>query len=371
MPTGSASIVRAVPIAVSSGLGPDEQHARRIENIDDVVRVLDSPMASFTELMDCVSITRATGDWELRHRAAERAFAGVVLGAPTAVNTLSIAAKAVIDNFFKSARSINDLAGRVAAAEGWLRDHRTKLDVGGATSFADEQAKLLAEVQVLLSDNEPAAKVRLCARLRRVDRPDLGIEAVRPTANKGPDNAAALTTLGAAYCDIGQYAKAERVLRSALKVEPRGTQTRVALSRVLQESKREVEALDVARTAFADEANIYTAHRLLGAAAAIGDSDTLEEAVTAVEHAAETEVTGQPDVYLLLLAAEALLDQGRLGELANLVRRISNCGMALTGVSAKRFVAVKRTLHALVSPGLFPDDGEPVRRVCRLSLSRS
>ena len=284
------------------------------------------------------------------------AATSVVIESPTAPNSLSIAAKIVIDNFFKSARSIDDLAGRVAAAEGWLKDHRSKLDAAGATSFADEQCQLLAEVQVLLSDDEPAARVRLCARLRKVDRSDLGIEAVRPIANKNSRNVAALTTLGAAYCDMGEFGKAERALRAALRVGPRGSQTRVALSRVLQESNRGVEALDVAKAAFVDETSIYTAHRLLAAAAAIGDSDAFDEAVAAVEHAAETGVAGQPDAYLLLLAAEALLDQGRASELADLVRRISGCGTALTGTTAKRFAAVKRALQALASPRLFPDN---------------
>jgi len=341
------------------GGGDNERSARRIETVSDVRAVLDSPAASFTELMDCVSVAKAASEWELRHRAAERAFADVVLETPSAQASLSTAAKVVIDNFFKSARSIDHLASRVTAADRWLQHHRTKLDACGASWFADEQAQLLAEIQVLLSDVEPAAQVRLCARLRKIDRPDLGIEAVRPIANKDRDNVAALTTLGAAYCDIGEYGNAERALRAALRVDPKGGQTRVALSRVLQETNRQVEALHLAKIAFADESNIYTAHRLLAAAAALGDSDAFDEAVTAVELAAETESAGQPDVYLLLLAAEALIDQGKAVELGDIVRRISESGTALAGDTAKRFAAAKRALQTLTAPRLFPDGPSP------------
>ncbi len=192
----------------------DELAPRRIETVQDVASVLESPAASFTELMECVSVAKAAGEWELRHRAAERAFSETKLEAPAAVTNLSSAAEIVIDNYFKVASSLDDLPRRVKAAEGWLHANRWRLVAVGASDFADEQTQLLAELQVLVSDTEPAARVRLCARLRKVDRSDLGIESVRPVANSERDNVPALTTLGAAYCDMGEFERAERVLRA-------------------------------------------------------------------------------------------------------------------------------------------------------------
>jgi tetratricopeptide (TPR) repeat protein len=328
---------------------------RRIETVQDVAAVLDSPAASFTELMECVSVAKAAGEWELRHRAAERAFSETRLEAPAAVTNLSSAAEVVIDNYFKVASSLDDLPRRVKAAEGWLHANRSRLDAVGASDFADEQTQLLAELQVLLSDTEPAARVRLCARLRKVDRSDLGIESVRPVANNERDNIPALTTLGAAYCDMGEFERAERVLRAALKVQPADGRARVALSRVLQESGRQYEAFDIAKVAFVAEANKYTAHRLLAAAAAVGDTEAFDQAVAEVERAADSEVEGPPDVYLLLLAAEALIVQGRVGEVTDIVARIASSGVSLVGATAKRFATVKKSAQAANAPSLFED----------------
>lgn len=326
--------------------------ARPIETVRDVVAVLESPAASFTELMECVAVARAAQNWELRHRAAERAFKETKLEAPAALASLSGAAEVVIDNYFKVAVSLEDLPQRVEAADAWLRSNRSKLDAAGATTFAAEQTELLSELHVLLSDNEPEARVRLCARLRKVDRSDLGIEAARPVANSERDNIPALTTLGAAYCDMGEYKKAERALRAALRLRRDDGRARVALSRVLQESGRPYEAFDEAKAAFVADANSFTAHRLLAAAAAVGDDDSFEQAMTAVERAVDEDPSGTPDIYLLLLAAEALVEQSRIADVAEIVDRISSIGISFGGQAARRFSAVKAALRDANQPKL-------------------
>jgi tetratricopeptide (TPR) repeat protein len=326
---------------------------RRIETVEDVIAVLDSPAASFTELMDCVSVARVADAWQLRHLAAERAFFETKLEAPAAVASLSGAAEVVIDNYLKVASSLNDLHGQISAAETWLSTNRSKLDAVGASEFADKETQLLAELQVLLSDDAPESKVRLCSRLRKVDRSDLGIEAVRPVANKERDNVAALTTLGAAYCDMGEYSKAERALKAALKLQNDSGQARVALSRVFQESGQPHKALDLAKVAFVADANEFTTHRLLAAAAAVGDVESFDQAVAEVERAVETDAKGSPDYYLLLLAAEALLDQGRSAEAADIVGRMVSNGVSFGGTAAKRFAAIKKPVEAVNKPNLF------------------
>jgi len=326
---------------------------RRIETVDDVVAVLDSPKASFTELIDCVDVARKYDQWQLRHRAAERAFVETDVQAPTDIARLTGAAEFVIDNYLKGADSLDELPSQIKGADTWLSRHRSKLDAVGENEFADEQTELLAELLLLLSDNTPESKVRLCSRLRKVDRSDLGIEAVRPVANAERDNVVALTTLGAAYCDMGEYCKAEYALKAARKLKPDNDQTLVALSRVYQESDRPYDALDIAKSALVLNANEFTAHRLLKAAAAVDDAEAFSQAVAEVERAVEADAEGSPDYYMLLLAAEALLDQGRSGEAAVIVGRMVEDGVPFGGAKARRFAAVKKSAEAVNKPNLF------------------
>ncbi len=336
----------------------DEFSPRRIETVDDVVAVLGSPAASFVELLECVMIAGAVGDWRLRHLAAERAFDEVRVDTANARPNMEAAARIVVDNYLKAADSLEDLSYLVEDAEHWVESNRWKFDSARLSEFAEESIQLLAELQLLLSDPEPEAKVRLCSRLRKVDRADLGIEAVRPVANEQRDNVPALTTLGAAYCDVNELEKAERVLRAALAIRPRDTRARIALSRVFQEAGRLYEALDEAGVAFAEDANAYTSHRLLAAASAVGDADAFDQALEEVERAAEASESGPPDVYLLILAAEALKDQGRTDDLAAVLERIAGSGLALRGAVAKRFSELKQAARLARSPTLFAEWSE-------------
>jgi len=320
-------------------MGLEEYQPRRVETIDDVVAVLASPKASFTELMECVAVSEVARDWKLRHAAAERAFLETKVEGPAAVYSLTTSAELVIGTYLKAAASLDDLRPEVAAANNWLGAHRARLDTAGAADFADDQLKLLAELQVLLSSSEDEARVRLCSRLRKVDRSDLGIDAAQPVANADRENVPALTTLGAAHCDMGEFIKAERVLRAALKLR-RDDRVLVALSRVLQESGRPVEALDMAKIAFALHVSKHTAHRLLKAAVS-QDPEAFEEALAEVERAAASDPEKSLDIYLLLLAAEALADEGRFDEVARIVGVILRHGSSFRGPEARRLLKLK------------------------------
>jgi tetratricopeptide (TPR) repeat protein len=333
----------------------DAYEPRRIETAEDALNVLRSPAASFTELMECVEVANAAGNWEMRHQAAERAFTETKVTSPSAGVSLSRAAEIVIDNYFKLATSLDDLPARIADAGAWIGMHQPDFDAAGASGFASEKKQLLAEIQVLLSTNEPEARVRLCSRLRRVERPDLGVEAVRPVANSERTNSVALTTLGAAYCDLQDYPRAEKALRAAVKVEGDTGLASVALSRVLQESGRRHEALDLAKRAFGVDPDQFSAHRLLSAAKAAEDQEAFDEAIREVEMAAQANPTATPDVYLLLLAAEAQHDLGLTGDLELLLDRIEASPAMLKGAVAKRFNSLRNSVRSANQPKLFDE----------------
>ncbi len=146
---------------------------RPIETVDDVRHVLESRAASFLELMSCVAVARTAGDWQLRHQAAERAFNETKVASPHATVNLSQAAEVAgaRELFAKRAGSLEELPMVSAAAQKWLASSRAKLHKAGATATADEQAELLTELQVLLSDKQrggegqavlPSPKGRTC-----------------------------------------------------------------------------------------------------------------------------------------------------------------------------------------------------------------
>lgn len=333
-----------------------DQLPRRIETMTDVAAVLESPAASFLEMMDCVRVSEEAGDWKVRHHCAERAFEMVDPEARNAVESLSSAAKVVIANYFKAASTLEELRPSLSAATNWLGDRRSRLDQAGGGRFVDDQTNLLAELQVLMSTATPEAKVRLCSKLRKLERSDLGIEAVRQVANDQPPNVRALTTLGAAYCDMGEYAKAERALKAALEVEPRSVQPLVALSRAYQNSGQEYRAFDVAKVAFVQQVDEYTAHRLMAAAAAVKDEDAFNQALDEVKMRAQELDESDVSVYVLLVAAEVCLDKGDLGEVRKIVETIKTAGEALSGRSVQRFSELKKALHDANTPKLFDDD---------------
>lgn len=80
---------------------------RPIDTVADVRLVLDSPKASFSELIRCVDVASAANDWELRHQAAERAFS-LALGEGKA-NRIAEAAERYVRSAIRLAPDLSSL----------------------------------------------------------------------------------------------------------------------------------------------------------------------------------------------------------------------------------------------------------------------
>jgi hypothetical protein len=107
--------------------------------------------------------------------------------------------------------------------------------------------------------------------------------------------------------------------------------------------------------AFSFSANGHTAHRLLAAARASEDADSIDVALREIQDAAGPPETGQPDVYLLLLATEALLDLGRLRDAIAIMEQVVASGVTLKGATAKRFSTLRQAMRTVEEPTLFED----------------
>jgi tetratricopeptide (TPR) repeat protein len=323
-------------------MNPDADHGvRSICNINDVESVLSSDKASFVELRECVSIARDKGQWSLCRRSAERALEEI--GLVTRSNRMSVldAARTVVKMILKPVESLDSLPVFVREAQDWLQSKSQDFDAKNIGTELEVERILLSEILVLLSDSASESRIRLCSRLRKVDRSDLGIEVARPVIEIEPRNVAALTTLGAAYCDIGDHASAGSMIQTALLFDPGNIRAQVVMSRICQRTEQPEEAFRFAEEAFDTLPNEYTGRRYLEASTKIGDEEAIRAAVSEVERRAWSNGQEKPDVFLLLLAAEALETTNQLSDLQGVLKKIEMSGVSLKGESAIRYQRLK------------------------------
>jgi len=336
-----------------------DPRGRPIDDVDQARAVVDGDRASFVELMDCAEVGKSAGDYELRKDAAERAV-NLAVGETRQIASVHRAAQHLAAATLGEASDLDDLAQYVAA----LRSRLKRLLVDFPETL--QNAKLLeleatiSEITLLLTDPDPAAQLRLCSRLRELDRADLGAKAAERGLKVEPRNAALLTTLAAAQLDIGASIAGLATIERAVDVEPENVYALNVYSRALQENTRLDESLEVARTAFELDANRFTAQRILGVAAELKDLEAFDTALKFVrEHQAD--LSSASDIYLLILAVEALVeanDLARASELFNeLEAHVNKEGLA--GSQAKKFSDLRKRLKAFRQPTLPMFDDRP------------
>ena len=336
-----------------------DPRGRPIDDVDQARAVVDGDRASFVELMDCAEVGKSAGDYELRKDAAERAV-NLAVGDTRQIASVHRAAQHLAAATLGEASDLDDLAQYVAA----LRSRLKRLLVDFPETL--QNAKLLeleatiSEITLLLTDPDPAAQLRLCSRLRELDRADLGAKAAERGLKVEPRNAALLTTLAAAQLDIGASIAGLATIERAVDVEPENVYALNVYSRALQENTRLDESLEVARTAFELDANRFTAQRILGVAAELKDLEAFDTALKFVrEHQAD--LSSASDIYLLILAVEALVeanDLARASELFNeLEAHVNKEGLA--GSQAKKFSDLRKRLKAFRQPTLPMFDDRP------------
>lgn len=301
----------------------EHPRARDISTLEDVRGILDSSDASFVELMDCVSIAKAAGDVVLRRRSAERAFRHVGVGSRGLVE----AAEAVVAAFLAGPVTLDGLREPAARASDWLVKNDARFRTAENREWLIKQASLLNEVLLLLGKPDLEDRARLCSRLRKVDRSDLGVEALQEVVSTGEFNTPALVTLGAAYCDLGKFQEAVDILDRVLDVEPTNEYALVALSRALRFSARPARAFDLAMKAFRKRVDEYTVRTMIAAAVAIDNQDLLAQAVAELRVVLANHTEGEQDIYLVLLGADELLEHGQLEPAGRIIEEIARKGV--------------------------------------------
>jgi tetratricopeptide (TPR) repeat protein len=300
----------------------DRDHSgRSIRTVADVRAVLDSNRTSFEEYLNCVHVCEAESAWDLYEEASRRALEVAISESRITMPSLIEAAEHLVKAIMRRAGDLSDLVPRTTEAMDLLesietsKSNRDNLG-GGFAAFRTRTLSELSELRVLVADPTVDGLLRLCARLRRwVERPDLAVVAGERAKTLEPNNLAVLTSLGAAYADLGEYQSAKQHLKTVLRADPDAKRAITCLSRVEYETDNFNESHRLALRAFELEPDSFSAHRLLSSALATGDEEAFREAQEWVSSLEETHSEFSEDGYLGYFSAKLLYEQaGKLEE---------------------------------------------------------
>ncbi|MGM0818473.1 MAG: hypothetical protein ACQETV_03685, partial [Actinomycetota bacterium] len=182
------------------------------------------------------------------------------------------------------------------------------------------------ELLLLIANPDATSATQLCSRLRGLKRPDLGAVAAHRALASDPDNAAAMTTRGAAAADMGDFDGALRWYRGAWRLEE-STQTALAATRALIATGKHTDALAMAGRAVDADLSVKSARVYAMAAAAADDVDALNRAHGLLQHveSSSPDSDGTSDIgrrWVLTLAAEQFLRDGCLNEARKMLEAV-------------------------------------------------
>lgn len=307
---------------------PPDDRARPIRTLEDVFTILEAPRASFWELSECVRICRDEDDLDTRHRCAERALVEAFRPRPrkTRIPRVEQAAAEVITAHLSGLKVLDDL--RSAATMIRLQADRLVGEVGQRfpSHDADHLPDLLTlgEMVLLLDDGTSRSLVTLSGMLRRAGSPGMAKESSGRSLTLEPGNPAALTTRAAACADLEEFSEAMDLVGTVVDQSPDDTYALLVLSRIQQETGRADAAYETANRAIELRPDKYTSHRLMSAAAALGDSEAFDSA----RHIAETHVDAESgNRWVAVLAIEVLIEHGDLEKAERDLRELENATM--------------------------------------------
>lgn len=321
----------------------DRQGPREIKTILDVEALLDSSRAGFAEAMDCVGVARAHGRWDLRHRSAERAYAIAVDERAPRPRHLSEAVDVLVRCRLHEAPDVASLPVVVAETRNWLQSQQTAVPSGEARDALTKLDEQLAELLLLCGDDTSRTLLMLSSKLRNNwERSDLAVAVATRALDHHDVDTQALTTRGAAFCDLGEYPRAIDDLQIAVGHDPTSSHALTALSRAVREAGDPRGALEIAERAISAAPDSLPAANCLAAAAARVDLQRFDEAIARVAELTASARNGNRDQWMLVLAAEVRLDVGQLDEAKRL---LSAAKPGARGDIAKRIGELDRRLR--------------------------
>lgn len=300
---------------------------RPIDDVADVRAIFDSPVAGFAELLECTEVAVAQEEWRLVEEAALRALAEATERSAH-VDSLSKAARAVLQAHLGRVGPC-DFEGVSSAAEyaKVVLDRAAERSRSNATTRALAQAReQTGELLLLTANPDATSATQLCSRLRGLKRPDLGAMAADRALASDPDNAAAMTTRGAATADMGHFDEALRWYRGAWRLEE-STQTALGATRTLIATGKHTDAMAMAGRAVDTDLTVKSARVYAMADAAADDVDALNRAHGLLQHVEDSspdsdETSDIGRRWVLTLAAKKFLRGGCLSEAREMLEAV-------------------------------------------------
>lgn len=289
-----------------------EEQPRRIETIEDVEAVLDSPRASWRELIDCHGIAASEGRTDLLHCIAHRQLDIALVHRRPALRREHVrtAALNVLKAFVSLPGDLSEIEAHFLGAIEWVTGNEVRLSehTGELGAGFTETQRLISEVLLLVNDGTENSFPRLSKRLRKLVRADLAVEACTRATETNPRNIAAWTSMGAAHTDLDEHQEAEAALDTALRLDPDSKQALTSKSRLLDKTGRTSEAVDSALRAFLIEPDTFSARMLLKLSIKTGDSELFYRILAQASEALDSP-DGEQDLWIGVLAAEVLFEE--------------------------------------------------------------
>ena len=299
---------------------PDaESEPRRIRTLGDVQDVLESDCNSVIELLDCVEVCRIENNVDLRHHCAKLALEKALGADNVRVPRVEIAAEEIIRALLARPRGPRSLRPAIPAAANWLADHESRLVQAdsGLSFFVADQRDTLNRLVTALDDTSSGAAAWICAVLRKLGRPDIGVSIATRSIRRDRQDRKLRTTRAAANRELGRTSKAKVDIEIALDIDPDDPLTLTTLSRIQMATREHSAALHSASRAVdccaaREDCNpIPSALMLFSAATLMGDTDAKQRAQNLLRRA---EPSDRRNLFVEIHAAEILLECDRPAE---------------------------------------------------------
>ena len=182
----------------------------KIETLEDARSALKRKNGSFEEWLDCARIFSQNRDWPRLEMSAEYAFNSLGNRNMGVANIREAATRYAAGSLSKVA-AFEDLNKKSLETRAKLQSLKSQFPNSEPKQVQaiESVIEVLDEILLYLADGSPEALVGVASRLRKkLGRPDLGIATANRVLKVQSDSAAARTTRGAAWTDLGRYDKA-------------------------------------------------------------------------------------------------------------------------------------------------------------------
>lgn len=288
---------------------PDAQD--RVQTVAQAEALTKVLAPRFADLLDGIKVARGNDRWDLIESLSDMALAAVT-GVTPQWGVAYVARQLVIARV--QGVPLDEMHDHLREIAESLKANPS--EVGSVARAVTELGDELGKLATMLADDSPASMVSAGSRLRKLDRPDLAIDAASIAVERDPTNFAAITVRGAAQADLGDMRSALTEATRAERMRP-SSYTANLLARVHTQQEDLSAARDWAMKANSrDPEGMAGAGSLMKIAAINGDRKEAEFWSSKVPWSTDS---SSSEHWLKLVAAKELVRGPRREEAAEIL----------------------------------------------------